>query len=326
MPTRAMAALFPSVPSRKAKIGTSIAALTLQLILGTLAAPVALPGCPEACGNVAVPYPFGFRHGCFHEGFNLTCDEMSQPPKLFVGDRSEVVSMSLTDGTMRINTKVLYIPLNVTSLHLNSSWPAGLTAGGPLKVSSRHNRFVAVGCNILASLIPHSNHQVSICAAYCADDLMVSDTDRSCSGLACCQTPIARPDLPSYDVQLSNLTQRSARLPRYGAVFMADQEWLSGGVNVSWIYSNPLQPKIEVLTVLEWSLHMHRDKNMYLASNYPDSYQRKTCASVNSMVVDDDNDENYGRCSCLRGYEGNPYMANGCQGKYYTCYLAFSTF
>ena len=87
-------------------------------------------------------------------------------------------------------------------------------------------------------------------------------------------------------------------------------------MNVSELdYTSSLDPlnQKEVPTVLEWSLHMHRDKNMYLAYNYPDSYQRKTCVSVNSMVVADDNDENYGRCSGLRGYEGNPYMANGCQ-------------
>jgi hypothetical protein len=56
-----MAVLFSSVPSRKAKLVTSMVALTLQLIVATLAAPVALPGCPEACGLAAVPYPFGFR-------------------------------------------------------------------------------------------------------------------------------------------------------------------------------------------------------------------------------------------------------------------------
>jgi hypothetical protein len=102
---------------------------------------------------------------------------------------------------MRINSKVLHILLNMTSFELNGSWPAGLMAGGPLTVSSRYNRFVAMGCNVLFSLVAHSNHQVSICAAYCADDLGPSDT--SCSGVGCCQTPVAQPGLPSYDIQLS---------------------------------------------------------------------------------------------------------------------------
>lgn len=205
----------------------TVLALELLLVATAVAdGPVALSGCPEACGNVSVPYPFGFRQGCFHEGFNLTCDEMSQPPKLVVGDRAEVVSISLTDGTMRIKTKVLYISLN-DPIQLNSSWPAGLMASGPLTVSSRRNRFVAQGCNILASLIPYLN-QVSICAVYCADDLVFGEADRSCSGFRCCQTPIARPGLPSCDGQLSNLTtQRSGRSSPYGQVFIADQEWLN---------------------------------------------------------------------------------------------------
>ncbi|XBJ05217.1 hypothetical protein VPH35_024041 [Triticum aestivum] len=51
------------------------ALMALELIVATVAAvPLALPGCPEACGRVTVPYPFGFRQGCFHAGFNLTCD------------------------------------------------------------------------------------------------------------------------------------------------------------------------------------------------------------------------------------------------------------
>ncbi|GJN01509.1 hypothetical protein PR202_ga18781 [Eleusine coracana subsp. coracana] len=68
-------------------------------------APMALPGCPEWCGSITVPYPFGTRQGCF----NLTCMETpGQPPKLLVGDGSvEVLSIALLDGTVRIRSKML---------------------------------------------------------------------------------------------------------------------------------------------------------------------------------------------------------------------------
>nr|DAD29496.1 TPA_asm: hypothetical protein HUJ06_030964 [Nelumbo nucifera] len=41
------------------------------------------PGCPDKCGNITVPYPFGFgNQNCYREGFRLSCDQTSTPPKL----------------------------------------------------------------------------------------------------------------------------------------------------------------------------------------------------------------------------------------------------
>ena len=69
----------------------TVLALELLLVATAVAdGPVALSGCPEACGNVSVPYPFGFRQGCFRKGFNLTCDETRRPSKLLLGDGVEV--------------------------------------------------------------------------------------------------------------------------------------------------------------------------------------------------------------------------------------------
>ncbi|KAG1359750.1 putative Wall-associated receptor kinase-like 5 [Cocos nucifera] len=33
----------------------------------------ALPGCPDKCGNIPVPYPFGIGPNCSREGFEITC-------------------------------------------------------------------------------------------------------------------------------------------------------------------------------------------------------------------------------------------------------------
>lgn len=88
-----------AVSSRRlATIGV-IGALTLQFVASATAGPIALPGCPENCGGVQVPYPFGIGRGCFHEGFNLTCDEAQHPAKLLLGDGVEVLDISLPDCT-----------------------------------------------------------------------------------------------------------------------------------------------------------------------------------------------------------------------------------
>jgi hypothetical protein len=110
---------------------------------------VALHGCPEACGSVTVPYPFGFRQGCFHAGFNLSCDETHHPPKLFLGDGVEVDDISLAGGTVRVQSKIVTFPWSDPS----GLWHGGLTGTGmQLAVSTEHNVFVSIGCNFIAYL------------------------------------------------------------------------------------------------------------------------------------------------------------------------------
>jgi hypothetical protein len=46
--------------------------------------PIALPGCPDKCGDISIPFPFGLKRGCFREGFEVTCNHSFQPPRAFL--------------------------------------------------------------------------------------------------------------------------------------------------------------------------------------------------------------------------------------------------
>ncbi|EEE61813.1 hypothetical protein OsJ_16434 [Oryza sativa Japonica Group] len=312
-----------------AKIGTMVVvvvgALLFHLVVTALAAPVALPGCPETCGNVTVPYPFGIGHGCFRDGFELACDEThpAAPPKLrFARNGVEVIDISLPSGTVRVATRMLGTDSS-SSLprQLNGSWPAGLPANGSLAVSTRHNRFVAMGCNLLANLVANDDDDyISVCAALCVVRSALprdAAAASSCSGFGCCQTPVAR-GLPSYGVHLNDLTQRSVTVGSYGAAFIADGEWFAGeqrSLQLGFVADpRKLADSTAVPTVLEWSLDMDRDQDMFWYDTRVSQWTR--CVSVHSAIDDAVDGNLYGRarCNCSKGYEGNPYLANGCQG------------
>lgn len=37
--------------------------------------PITLPGCPDKCGNISIPYPFGTRGDCCFDGsFLVMCN------------------------------------------------------------------------------------------------------------------------------------------------------------------------------------------------------------------------------------------------------------
>ncbi|CAL5029627.1 unnamed protein product [Urochloa decumbens] len=298
-----------------------VGVFTFQLLATVLAGPIALPGCPESCGDVRVPYPFGIGKGCFHDGFNLTCDKTQHGPKLFLGDGIEVLDISLPDGTVRIQTNnVSHGPSQMygNGAEFNGSWSVP-NVTGPLKVSTARNSFVAFGCNVVVQLIPYSTlgplTDASFCASMCPQTLSTS----SCSGVGCCRTSMAPfgADLLSYGIQVRSIAV--AELAYFQAAYIVDQDWFSRNENA--MVSNfasypaytaaPYMPR-SIPTVLEWSLDLILDEGLFTLSPIGPNSSDFRCLSSNSFSYTLGNYDRR-RCNCSQGYEGNPYIGDGCQ-------------
>ncbi|GKV49690.1 hypothetical protein SLEP1_g56428 [Rubroshorea leprosula] len=119
---------------------------------------ISLENCPQTCGNVHVPFPFGFgRPECAkNSSFLLECNQSSS---LFRGE--------LIDKSRQ------FISLN----------------GWPLIISPTGNRFIGFGCNTLARMYDREGILESACVSMC-NNLSDIRNDGSCSSFGCCQTPI----------------------------------------------------------------------------------------------------------------------------------------
>ena len=97
-----MLAHMKKVASEKAVLATLAAVVVIATLLmlplfgGAAVVPAAITGTglvtnyctrTRTCGNMSIPYPFSIERGCYHAAwFNLTCDHLYLPPRLFLGD------------------------------------------------------------------------------------------------------------------------------------------------------------------------------------------------------------------------------------------------
>ncbi|KAF7105012.1 hypothetical protein CFC21_105856, partial [Triticum aestivum] len=196
--------------------------------------------CTRLCGDVEVPYPFGIQGmgpaGCFHPGFNLTCDKTHDPPRLLLDDSGNfrVEKIHVDNATVRaVHAGAL---LNSTYVDDNL-FPFPNHGIAPYSLSAS-NELVLMGCDAWASMLGHrtSNDNgpdiLSGCVSFCSfasdEDTDVghvdhrgrdreghsrrrNPNDKYCHGMGCCQTHISQDSTGGMPKQLSVGHPTSAR-------------------------------------------------------------------------------------------------------------------
>ncbi|KAH0739584.1 hypothetical protein KY290_038289 [Solanum tuberosum] len=274
---------------------------------------IAKPNCNERCGDVNIPFPFGMTRDCIlQDGFLVTCNYTFQSPRLF-----------FNDTTIQITSISLAGQLNVLHFISKDCYRAGagistdetgtgsmLTLQSLFTVSSTANKFIAIGCDTYAIVqgyytkfgakIEDSSY-ITGCTSMCYSiDDAVNDT---CSGVGCCETSIPKgawnitTTLRSYyNYTYTNMTNN----PSCSYAFVVDQ----ANFSFSKSYLNNLLHTEKLPLVLDWAVGEDKCK---IAKTNSTAY---ACKSNNSYCHDDSNGY---RCSCMQGYDGNPYLIDGCQ-------------
>ncbi|CAN6287446.1 unnamed protein product [Urochloa humidicola] len=306
-------------------------------------APIGLPNCTTSCGDVQVPYPFGLGPPrCSWPGFNLTCDDSSTststaPPRLLLGDGTLVVTaISLRNTTVRVLRAAAVA--NITSggnLTFGGSFTAAST-GGAFTLSDR-NELVVSGCNVVATLVgdlDEYSNVISGCAAFCSS----SNTSRAeirqpaggkyCSGLGCCQAPVAvgysRPEGVQVIWLRGGGDRRQDLLRLDPFVVVAEKGWFDQRPVADALVGPPGGQQVRrpdaVPLVLQWTVN-----NVSSSSSSSQAQQRgddgspacspaaaeRLCRSANSECATNGNSDY--SCQCRVGYDGNPYLDGGCQ-------------
>ncbi|XP_019073866.1 wall-associated receptor kinase-like 1 [Vitis vinifera] len=277
-----------------------------------LAATQGKSGCLETCGDVDIPYPFGIGSaGCyFDEWFEVTCNNSIHPhiPKPFLKILNlEVLNVSLNRSTIRVNNPVLgYMNCSGKPSNDAQSWE-----GGPFSFSDTYTRFTAVGCSTLA-YITQNDSVIGGCMSYCKQGTTAAKNG-SCYGLKCCQTQFP-PGLQYFTTMLGDFPSNSDDQDECKYAFMVDQEWFIS------MEQDPDKVKDvgHAPAVLDWRIYNATCKSVGWNNTSTSNTSTSFCGA--NAICSADTQTPSLTCRCPRGYEGNPYLTEGCEGTNYKLY------
>ncbi|XP_030943323.1 wall-associated receptor kinase-like 10 isoform X2 [Quercus lobata] len=260
-------------------------------------------GAAAVCGNVTIPYPFGIEPGCYiDDSFAIDCNNTLGSPKPFLRKLDlEVLDISL-EGTLRVNYPMSWwCPYGRSTLNVS-------LASSPFVFSKLRNIFVAMGCANVAYLLSSdgSNSSLSIyggCMSVCEKDTIQSNGS-SCNGIGCCKTTIPS-DLDVFTTNIQSMGRASfERTEDCKYAFLVDQKWFEENLTSHF----EVQKMSHVPVVLNWEINANLS-SLVMGSNSSHS----TCQFANRSSSLGNMSSTF-TCSCDSGFEGNPYLVDGCQG------------
>ncbi|KAF4353681.1 hypothetical protein F8388_024250 [Cannabis sativa] len=279
----------------------------LQLIVVTKSENTTIQGCPQYCGSVKIPYPFGYTKGCYYNtSFQLTCNQTFNPPKpFFQGSNVTILEIILEDGELLIESPIARDCYDKRGkLMENESNQEVYTISFSQFPLSTRNKFITVGCDTVGVVVGGGNSGrlfVTGCIAFCnkTNDVV----NGSCEGIGCCQMDIPK-DVWDFGTISGPILNNHAIVHDFnpcGYAFVAQE----GSYNFSKLDLVNLKKKNTSRVVLDLTIGNFTCEQAKVMDDY-------ACRAKNSKCL---NSSNYGpgyRCKCLDGFKGNPYLLDGC--------------
>ncbi|KAK4489275.1 hypothetical protein RD792_005072 [Penstemon davidsonii] len=288
-----------------------LAASPSSLVEATNFFPLAKQNCMDRCGNVAIPFPFGTAENCYkNKCYFVTCNQTQNPPKLFMQNTShEIIDISLS-GHLRIMNVVAYECYDVkVGSRVSFRNSRRLNLPPLLTVNATANKFTVLGCDTFGNINGlRLNWSYYVwCTSMCFSKKDLEEVSSCGGGVACCQVNIPKQvstvdfDLGSY----TNYKNASQYNNSCGYAFLVEEN----AFQFSGETLNNLRNVEKLPVVVDWVISNGNCEEAKLNST---SY---ACKSVNSDCYNPMiNIHSYGyRCRCMDGYQGNPYLDNGCQ-------------
>ncbi|VVA37021.1 PREDICTED: wall-associated [Prunus dulcis] len=264
------------------------------------AAQLALPNCPDKCGNVTIPYPFGVTEKCsMGRNFSISC---ATNKTAFLGTSNiSVTNISVDLGEIQVQQYRAHDCYYELGRWYNTP---KLWVAPPYTISGTKNKFMAVGCDTYATFRGYRANQERVitgCMSLC--DSLNSVEQDSCSGIGCCQTSI--PDgLKNLTVTLGsyyNHTYIRGFNPCSYAFVVQEGHFRFSNTSFQLLKHTEQLPMI-----LNWEIGNET------CDAAQEATQNSLCKAHSKCVKPNNRSTGY-ICQCLPGYEGNPYLPNGCQ-------------
>ncbi|CAO2832550.1 unnamed protein product [Amaranthus hypochondriacus] len=285
---------------------------------------ISKPGCPDHCGEVKIPYPFGVGPDCYYDKWYEIICYTSKPFlrrfNLEVLDINWPGRYPRTDPRWNYNDaddrKLLVHTLPESFCRNHSSATDGNIMepvvdsinfhGSPYRFSSWLNVFMVEGCGGSVVLQNRSGGIIAGCASVCSNQsAMMNMTD--CYGVGCCQASLLSSPTGDYLGKPEGLEFYQISLDQAGQVSTLTNKTCD--IHAALIASDSVKKvsgklsKLEAFsTVLEWYAYSI-NYNM-LHPSYKNVSCDESLSDFNSDII----------CYCPITYEGNPYLPYGCQG------------
>ena len=291
---------------------TWVGVMLTIMAAAAIAYPLALPNCSDSCGDVKIPYPFGTTEGCYlndtanidngYDSINCTGNAQGQPQPMIWNLNVTNISIEGEMDILMYNGIDCYNQSGTPLLNKTKPW----LRVSSFTVSVTKNKFVAVGCDTYAYLNGILNGEpFSVdCLSKCTNNTH-NIVNGSCSGIGCCQIDIPKGlrsiNFAAYSFK-SHKEVWSFNPCSFAFIIQRDK------FNFSSAYLTSLQNNRTLPMVLDWAIGNETCEVALNKGNY--------ICGANSNCSNHTNGSGY-HCNCKEGYEGNPYLKDGCQGIFF---------